>query len=72
MAAVVPAPSEPAPRAGAWRWLAPAGLVLALVLAYANTLHAPFLFDDTGAVLHNPTIRRLDSLAIFLDRKSVV
>ena len=66
MAAVVPAPSEPAPRAGAWRWLAPAGLVLALVLAYANTLHAPFLFDDTGAVLHNPTIRRLDSLAIFL------
>lgn len=66
MAAVVPACSEPAPRAGAWRWLAPAGLVLALVLAYANTLHAPFLFDDTGAVLHNPTIRRLDSLAIFL------
>ncbi len=65
MAAVVPARSEPAPRAGAWRWLAPAGLVLALVLAYANTLHAPFLFDDTGAVLHNPTIRRLDSLAIF-------
>ena len=66
MAAVVPARSEPAPRAGAWRWLAPAGLVLALILAYANTLHAPFLFDDTGAVLHNPTIRRLDSLAIFL------
>ncbi len=66
MAAVVPARSEPAPRAGAWRWLAPAGLLLALVLAYANTLHAPFLFDDTGAVLHNPTIRRLDSLAIFL------
>jgi tetratricopeptide (TPR) repeat protein len=66
MAAVVPARSEPAPRAGAWRWLPPAGLVLALILAYANTLHAPFLFDDTGAVLHNPTIRRLDSLAIFL------
>ena len=66
MAAVVPAPSEPAPRAGAWRWGAPAGLLLARVLAYANPLHAPFLFDDTGAVLHNPTIRRLDSLAIFL------
>jgi Flp pilus assembly protein TadD len=66
MAVVVPARSESARRAFAWRWLAPAGLVLALVLAYANTLHAPFLFDDAGAVLHNPTIRRLDSLEIFL------
>ena len=65
MAVAFPARAEPAPRAFAWRWLAPAGLVLALVLAYANTLHAPFLFDDAGAVLHNPTIRRLDSLAIF-------
>ena len=65
MAVAVPARTEPAPRAVASRWLAPAGLVLAVVLAYANTLSAPFLFDDAGAVLHNPTIRRLDSLAIF-------
>ncbi len=66
MAAVVPACSEPAPRAFAWRRLAPAGLVLALVLAYANTIQVPFLFDDVGAVMENPSIRRLDSLAIFL------
>ena len=65
MAVAVPLRSEPAPRPLAWRWLAPACLVLAVVLAYANTLHAPFLFDDTGAVLENPTIRRLDSPAIF-------
>lgn len=65
MALAVPARSEPAPRAFAWRGLAPACLVLAIVLAYAHTIHAPFLFDDTGAILENPTIRRLDSLAIF-------
>jgi tetratricopeptide (TPR) repeat protein len=35
------------------------------VLAYANTIHTPFLFDDVGAVMENATIRRLDSLAIF-------
>jgi tetratricopeptide (TPR) repeat protein len=39
--------------------------VLAVVLAYANTLRAPFLFDDVGAVMENPTIRNLASLAIF-------
>jgi tetratricopeptide (TPR) repeat protein len=35
-----------------------------VVLAYANGLHAPFLFDDAGAVLGNPTIRSLTSLAV--------
>ncbi len=66
MVRAVPAPSEAPPRRAAWRWLAPACLILAVVLAYANTLPAPFLFDDTGAILENPTIRRLDSLAIFI------
>lgn len=66
MAAAVPARSKSAPRAFAWRWPAPACLVFAVVLAYANTLHAPFLFDDAGAILENSTIRRLDSLAVFL------
>jgi tetratricopeptide (TPR) repeat protein len=39
-------------------------LVVGVTLAYWNSLEAPFLFDDTGAVLHNPTIRRLASLAV--------
>ncbi len=50
---------------GSARWLAPALLLVAVALAYANSLHAPFLFDDTGAVVNNPTIRRLWSPDIF-------
>lgn len=34
-------------------------LALAVVLVYANTLQAPFVFDDRGAVVENPTIRTL-------------
>ncbi|MCX6952485.1 MAG: hypothetical protein NTV51_10010 [Verrucomicrobia bacterium] len=59
------APVVSAPRAPARPWLAAACLVAVVVLAYANTLRAPFLFDDAGAVLDNPTIRRLGSLSIF-------
>lgn len=39
-------------------------LVGAILAAYANSLNAPFLFDDTAAVLHNPTIRELGSWAV--------
>ncbi|WP_414662673.1 tetratricopeptide repeat protein [Horticoccus sp. 23ND18S-11] len=39
-------------------------LILAVVLAYANSLRTPFLFDDAGAVVDNPTIRRLGSLDV--------
>ena len=35
------------------------GLMLAIVVAYANTLHAPFVYDDTAAIVDNPTIRQL-------------
>lgn len=56
--------SLPPPRPRFPRWLAPVVLVSAVVLAYANSLHAPFLFDDAGAVLGNPTIRSLTSLAV--------
>ena len=45
-------------------WLAPALLVAAIALAYANSLRAPFLFDDAAAVLNNPTIRSLASLDV--------
>ena len=44
-------------------WLAPAAVVAAVLLAYWNSLGSPFLFDDTGAVVNNPTIRHLGSLA---------
>jgi thioredoxin-like negative regulator of GroEL len=40
-------------------------LVAGIALVYANSLGAPFIFDDAGAVANNPTIRRLASLEIF-------
>ena len=49
----------------AWRWLAMTCLVAGVVLAYWNSLRTPFLFDDTGAIVNNPTIRRLWSLDAF-------
>ena len=65
MAPVIPVGGEPEVPARSWppRWLAVTCLVVGVVLAYWNSLGAPFLFDDTGAVLQNPTIRRLASLA---------
>jgi protein O-mannosyl-transferase len=47
------------------RWLSAAGLVLSVALVYWNSLQAPFLFDDRGAVVNNPTIRHLASWAVF-------
>jgi tetratricopeptide (TPR) repeat protein len=56
---VVVAPS-PQPRAesNSSRWGALA-LVAAVGLVYANSLHAPFVFDDLLSITENPTIRRL-------------
>jgi protein O-mannosyl-transferase len=45
-------------------WLIAAGMAIAVVLVYWNSLQSPFLFDDTGAVLNNPTIRKLWSLSV--------
>src|SRR5688572_2298745 len=42
--------------------LAAAGLVAAIALVYGNSVGAPFLFDDAGAVLHNPTLRARNPL----------
>jgi hypothetical protein len=39
-------------------------LVAAVALCYWNSLGAPFLFDDAGAIVNNPTIRHLGSLAV--------
>jgi hypothetical protein len=36
-----------------------AALGVAIVAVYANSLDAPFVFDDPAAIIDNPTIRRL-------------
>jgi len=51
---------------GTAHWWPYAVIVAACVLAYANTLHHPFIFDDHQAVVENPTIRDLAHLgAVF-------
>lgn len=39
---------------------ASAALLLCGLLAYSNTLHVPFVFDDETAIVKNPTLRNLD------------
>ncbi len=41
-------------------------IILAGVLAYANSLGGPFLLDDQGAIVENFSIRRLSSLSVVL------
>ncbi len=57
------ADSTPAPAARAtatWPgWCLPAGLFAAIVLVYANSLAAPFIFDDVPGIEDNLTIRQL-------------
>src|SRR4051794_14621805 len=36
-----------------------AALVAAVAAAYSNSLHVPFLFDDTRAIVENRTLRQL-------------
>jgi len=40
-------------------WLVVLGLIAAVVLAYANTLSAPFVFDDQRGIVENESIRKL-------------
>ena len=40
-------------------WLAGGILLLAVLMAYANSLAGPFVFDDLPAIPENPSIRRL-------------
>lgn len=55
---MTPAATPGAPRWAAW-------LVAALILAaYLPVLRAPFVFDDAGAVVGNPTIRSLSWAAL--------
>ena len=44
------------------RWATPlagAVIVLAVMAVYGNSLSGPFVFDDVGAIVDNPTIRQL-------------
>ena len=42
-----------------WTPLAAATIVAIGVLAYSNTFRVPFIFDDAGSTVDNPTIRRV-------------
>lgn len=54
-----PAPVSPSPAPARSNGVALAVLLVAIFAAYANTLHAPFVYDDTLAIPENQTIRRL-------------
>ena len=48
------------------RWSSVPGFCLALIalvgiLAYSNTFHVPFVFDDEGSITENPVIKNLAS-----------
>src|SRR5262245_12891373 len=46
-----------------WKVAAAAvGLMLACAAVYANSLAAPFIFDDRSAIVENPTIRSLSRM----------
>lgn len=53
------APASPPPVAPRRIWAMRALIVMAIVAAYANTLHAPFLLDDESSIAANPSIRQL-------------
>jgi protein O-mannosyl-transferase len=42
-----------------FRWWIPLSLATLCAVAYNNTLHAPFIFDDILSIVGNPAIRRL-------------
>ena len=63
-------PCKPAsaigPHAGRRRWLLVVTLAVAVFSVYANTLNAPFIFDDIPGILRNPSIRDLGDLGAVL------
>ena len=61
----MPRPETPATdRSGAL--VAALVLAIAAVLAYADTLHVPFVFDDKASIEHNATLRDLGNLGAVL------
>jgi tetratricopeptide (TPR) repeat protein len=55
-----PVPTAPRSVPAGWSspWIRSAGIVVAVVAAYWNSLQSPFLFDDRGAVQENASIRQ--------------
>ena len=54
------------PRRGAWRTAALIAIVIVGALTYANSLAAPFIFDDDAVVVENATIRSSSPLSALL------
>ncbi|MGD1031700.1 MAG: tetratricopeptide repeat protein [Opitutaceae bacterium] len=55
-----PAPLDEPPR---WRvWAAGGALILAVAMAYSNSLSGPFVFDDVAALPDNPALRHLSTV----------
>ena len=50
------APVGEARRAGVLRVLAPCGLIALVLIAYANALTVPFVYDDYGSIVENPSV----------------
>ena len=48
------------------QWMAVATVLTSIALAYGNSVKAPFLFDDSVAIVDNQTIRHLVSLAVLV------
>jgi tetratricopeptide (TPR) repeat protein len=59
---IVDAP--PTPRAALSRapWCCVGLIVVAIIIAYHNSLQGPFIFDDASSIVTNPTIQRLAAL----------
>ena len=54
-----------APAARSWKvWAAAGLLVMAVIAAYGNSFHGPFILDDTPSIVENPSIRHLGSAQV--------
>lgn len=51
----------PTPTTLPFPWVAVGLILFAVVLAYANSLRGPFVFDDLPSITDNPTIRHLST-----------
>jgi tetratricopeptide (TPR) repeat protein len=61
-----PQPASAVPDAPIRLWPAVVVLVVAIGLAYANSLHGPFVFDDFPSIVGNPSIVHLFSPQVLL------
>ncbi|HWA72005.1 MAG TPA: tetratricopeptide repeat protein [Polyangiaceae bacterium] len=61
-----PAPIAGEPETPARLWAAVALLVVAIGIAYANSFHGPFIFDDAPSIVENPSIRTLQFPEVLL------